>query len=202
MELNELRAKLDPVHAAFCDMYLQRDITLLTNAQIMSTVRGDLNNPGQAASRILKRSDVQDYLTASQFKVVENININLETLKKKIYDDVLTNQEKYPYFDWLPVFDEKNNITYEPHISDLNDIPVEDRCEIVMLEEAANGMYKVTLRDKIAPKDRHKALEMLVRMHGGFSDNINQNLSGAVALTSITDLFDEPENTGNIPKSE
>lgn len=202
MNHSELRAKLDPVHAAFCDMYLQRDITLLTSAQIMAAIRPDLASPGQAANRILKRSDVQDYLSACQFMVAEQVSIGIDNLKKRIYDDVLTDRERYPYLDWLPVYDDDGKITYEPHVSDVDDIPLEDRCDIVMLEESPNGMYKVTLRDKLAPKDRHKALEMLVRMHGGFSDNVNQNLSGGVTLTSITDLFDEPENTGDIPPTK
>ena len=62
-----------------------------------------------------------------------------------------------------------------------------------MLEESDNGYYAVTLVDDLLPKDRNKAYEMLIRMQGGFNDNVNLNAS----VRTVT-----PDDVNNAPDSK
>lgn len=177
MTREELRAKLDPQTASFCDLYVQRDINQLENSDIAAKIWPDIINPGQKAARVLKNTDVQAYLTSLQTDFTDAIEMGLSEIKLRLAQDVRGVQDRFPYLEWLPVRDEKDRVKFLPHILSVDDIPPEDRRYIAMLEESDNGYYAVTLVDELQPKDRNKAFEMLIRMQGGFNDNVNLNAS-------------------------
>lgn len=177
MTREELRAKLDPQIASFCDLYIQRDINQLENSDIVAKIWPDIINPGQKAARVLKNTDVQAYLTSLQTDFTDAIEMGLSEIKLRLAQDVRGVQDRFPYLEWLPVRDEKDRVKFKPHILSVDDIPPEDRRYIAMLEESDNGYYAVTLVDELQPKDRNKAFEMLIRMQGGFNDNVNLNAS-------------------------
>lgn len=177
MTREELRAKLDPQIASFCDLYIQRDINQLENSDIVAKIWPDIINPGQKAARVLKNTDVQAYLTSLQTDFTDAIEMGLSEIKLRLAQDVRGVQDRFPYLEWLPVRDEKDRVKFLPHILSVDDIPPEDRRYIAMLEESDNGYYAVTLVDELQPKDRNKAFEMLIRMQGGFNDNVNLNAS-------------------------
>lgn len=177
MTREELRAKLDPQIASFCDLYIQRDINQLENSDIVAKIWPDIINPGQKAARVLKNTDVQAYLTSLQTDFTDAIEMGLTEIRLRLAQDVRGVQDRFPYLEWLPVRDEKDRVKFLPHILSVDDIPPEDRRYIAMLEESDNGYYAVTLVDELQPKDRNKAFEMLIRMQGGFNDNVNLNAS-------------------------
>lgn len=177
MTREELRAKLDPQTAQFCDLYIQRDINQLENSDIAEKIWPGIISPGQKAARILKRSDVQTYLTALQSEFTDAVEMGLAEIRLRLAQDVRGVHDRFPYLEWLPVQDEKGRTKFMPHILSVDDIPPEDRRYIAMLEESDNGYYAVTLVDDLQPKDRNKAYEMLIRMQGGFNDNVNLNAS-------------------------
>ncbi len=177
MTREELRAKLDPQTAQFCDLYIQRDINQLENSDIAEKIWPGIISPGQKAARILKRSDVQAYLTALQSEFTDAVEMGLAEIRLRLAQDVRGVHDRFPYLEWLPVQDEKGRTKFLPHILSVDDIPPEDRRYIAMLEESDNGYYAVTLVDDLQPKDRNKAYEMLIRMQGGFNDNVNLNAS-------------------------
>lgn len=177
MTREELRAKLDPQTASFCDLYIQRDINQLENSDIAAKIWPDVNNPGQKAARVLKRTDVQAYLISLQSDFTDVVEMGLTEIRLRLAQDVRGIEDRFPYLEWLPVRDEKDRVTFKPHILSVDDIPPEDRRYIAMLEESDNGYYAVTLIDDLQPKDRNKAYEMLIRMQGGFNDNVNLNAS-------------------------
>lgn len=177
MTREELRAKLDPQTASFCDLYVQRDINQLENSDIAAKIWPDIINPGQKAARVLKNTDVQAYLTSLQTDFTDAIEMGLSEIRLRLAQDVRGVQDRFPYLEWLPVRDEKDRVKFLPHILSVDDIPPEDRRYIAMLEESDNGYYAVTLVDELQPKDRNKAFEMLIRMQGGFNDNVNLNAS-------------------------
>ena len=177
MTREELRAKLDPQIASFCDLYVQRDINQLENSDIVAKIWPDIINPGQKAARVLKNTDVQAYLTSLQTDFTDAIEMGLTEIKLRLAQDVRGVQDRFPYLEWLPVRDDKDRVKFLPHILSVDDIPPEDRRYIAMLEESDNGYYAVTLVDELQPKDRNKAFEMLIRMQGGFNDNVNLNAS-------------------------
>lgn len=177
MTREELRAKLDPQTASFCDLYVQRDINQLENSDIAAKIWPDIISPGQKAARVLKNTDVQVYLTSLQSDFTDAIEMGLSEIRLRLAQDVRGVQDRFPYLEWLPVRDEKDRVKFLPHILSVDDIPPEDRRYIAMLEESDNGYYAVTLVDELQPKDRNKAFEMLIRMQGGFNDNVNLNAS-------------------------
>lgn len=177
MTREELRAKLDPQTASFCDLYVQRDINQLENSDIAAKIWPDIISPGQKAARVLKNTDVQAYLTSLQTDFTDAIEMGLSEIRLRLAQDVRGVQDRFPYLEWLPVRDEKDRVKFLPHILSVDDIPPEDRRYIAMLEESDNGYYAVTLVDELQPKDRNKAFEMLIRMQGGFNDNVNLNAS-------------------------
>lgn len=177
MTVDELRNELDPLIAKFCDLYIQRDINSLSNSDIVSQVWPDINCPGQKAARLLKRPDVNKYLIARQTDICQSVEMGLSEIRLRLAQDVRGIEDRFPYLEWLPVRDEKDRIKFKPHILSVDDIPPEDRRYIAMLEESDNGYYAVTLVDDLQPKDRNKAYEMLIRMQGGFNDNVNLNAS-------------------------
>lgn len=177
MTREELRAKLDPQIASFCDLYIQRDINQLENSDIVAKIWPDIINPGQKAARVLKNTDVQAYLTSLQTDFTDAIEMGLTEIRLRLAQDVRGVQDRFPYLEWLPVRDDKDRVKFLPHILSVDDIPPEDRRYIAMLEESDNGYYAVTLVDELQPKDRNKAFEMLIRMQGGFNDNVNLNAS-------------------------
>lgn len=177
MSKNELRAKLDPLDAKFCDLYIQRDINNLEISDIARNIWPNMAHPAQKAARILKRPDVQAYLTALQSDFTHGVEMQLAEIRLRLAQDVRGIHDRFPYLEWLPVRDEKDRIQFKPHILSVDDIPPEDRRYIAMLEESDNGYYAVTLVDDLMPKDRNKAYEMLIRMQGGFNDNVNLNAS-------------------------
>lgn len=177
MTREELRAKLDPQTASFCDLYVQRDINQLENSDIAAKIWPDIISPGQKAARVLKNTDVQAYLTSLQSDFTDAIEMGLAEIRLRLAQDVRGVHDRFPYLEWLPVQDEKGRTKFLPHILSVDDIPPEDRRYIAMLEESDNGYYAVTLVDDLQPKDRNKAYEMLIRMQGGFNDNVNLNAS-------------------------
>lgn len=191
--LNELRAKLDPLDAKFCDLYIQRDINNLEIADIAAKLWPDMLHPAQKAARVLKRPDVQSYLTALQSDFTHGVEMQLAEIRLRLAQDVRGVHDRFPYLEWLPVRDEKGRTRFKPHILSVDDIPPEDRRYIAMLEESDNGYYAVTLVDDLLPKDRNKAYEMLIRMQGGFNDNVNLNAS----VRTVT-----PDDVTNAPDSK
>jgi len=177
MTVTELRAKLDPVVAAFCDLYVQRDINHLETADIAKAHWPHLAHPGQKAARVLKRTDVRTYLKALQSDFVDNVEMGLNEIRLRLAEDVRGINDRFPYLEWLPVTDDKGRVSFKPHVLSVDDIPSEDRRYVAMLEESPNGYYAVTLVDDLQAKDRNKAYEMLIRMQGGFNDNVNLNAS-------------------------
>jgi len=177
MTRDELRAKLDPLIAQFCDLYIQRDINMLENSEIANKIWPDIVNPGQKAARVLKRSDVQAYLISLQSDYSDAVEMGLAEIRLRLAQDVRGVTDRFPYLEWLPVQDDKGRTKFMPHVLSVDDIPPEDRRYIAMLEESDNGYYAVTLVDELQPKDRNKAFEMLIRMQGGFNDNVNLNAS-------------------------
>lgn len=193
MTREELRAKLDPKVAQFCDLYIQRDINQLENSDIVMKIWPDINNAGQKAARVLKRSDVQAYLISLQSDYSDVVEMGLAEIRLRLAQDVRGVVDRFPYLEWLPVQDEKGRTQFKPHILSVDDIPPEDRRYIAMLEESDNGYYAVTLVDELQPKDRNKAFEMLIRMQGGFNDNVNLNAS----VRSVT-----PDDVSNATDSK
>lgn len=193
MTTEELRAKLDPLDAKFCDLYIQRDINNLEIADIAAKLWPDMLHPAQKAARVLKRTDVQAYLTALQSDFTHGVEMQLAEIRLRLAQDVRGVHDRFPYLEWLPVQDEKGRTRFKPHILSVDDIPPEDRRYIAMLEESDNGYYAVTLVDDLLPKDRNKAYEMLIRMQGGFNDNVNLNAS----VRTVT-----PDDVTNAPDSK
>lgn len=193
MTTQELRAKLDPLDAKFCDLYIQRDINNLEIADIAAKLWPDMLHPAQKAARVLKRPDVQSYLTALQSDFTHGVEMQLAEIRLRLAQDVRGVHDRFPYLEWLPVQDEKGRTRFKPHILSVDDIPPEDRRYIAMLEESDNGYYAVTLVDDLLPKDRNKAYEMLIRMQGGFNDNVNLNAS----VRTVT-----PDDVNNAPDSK
>jgi len=175
MSRAELRAKLDPLVANFCDLYIQRDINNLELSTIAASCWPSIKSPAQKAARLLKRKDVQAYLTCLQSDFLDDVEMGLAEIRLRLAQDVRGILDRFPYLEWLPVRDEKDRIEFKPHVLSFDDIPMEDRRYVAMLEESDNGYYAVTLIDDLQPKDRNKAYEMLIRMQGGFNDNVNLN---------------------------
>lgn len=193
MTTQELRAKLDPLDAKFCDLYIQRDVNNLEIADIAAKLWPDMLHPAHKAARVLKRPDVQAYLTALQSDFTHGVEMQLAEIRLRLAQDVRGVHDRFPYLEWLPVQDEKGRTRFKPHILSVDDIPPEDRRYIAMLEESDNGYYAVTLVDDLLPKDRNKAYEMLIRMQGGFNDNVNLNAS----VRTVT-----PDDVNNAPDSK
>lgn len=193
MTTEELRAKLDPLDASFCDLYIQRDINNLEIADIAAKIWPKMSHPAQKAARVLKRPNVQAYLTALQSDFTHGVEMQLAEIRLRLAQDVRGVHDRFPYLEWLPVQDEKGRTRFKPHILSVDDIPPEDRRYIAMLEESDNGYYAVTLVDDLQPKDRNKAYEMLIRMQGGFNDNVNLNAS----VRTVT-----PDDVNNAPDSK
>ena len=135
MTTQELRAKLDPLDAKFCDLYIQRDINNLEIADIAAKLWPDMLHPAQKAARVLKRPDVQAYLTALQSDFTHGVEMQLAEIRLRLAQDVRGVHDRFPYLEWLPVQDEKGRTRFKPHILSVDDIPPEDRRYIAMLEE-------------------------------------------------------------------
>lgn len=194
MTIEELRAKLDPLIASFCDLYIQRDINQLDIAEIAQMFWPEINKPGQKAARLLKRPDVQTYLASLQSEFIADVEMGLEEIRLRLARDVRGVRDRFPYLEWLPTRDDKDRVHFKPHILNADDIPPEDRPFIAMLEESTeNGYYIVTFVDDLQPKDRNKAYEMLIRMQGGFNDNVNLNAN----VRTVT-----PDDVANAPDSK
>lgn len=175
MTREELRAKLDPQIAGFCDVYVQRDISNLSIGDIAAKIWPDVNNPAQKAARVLKRSDAQKYLESLQADFLVAVDMGLTEIRTRLAQEIRGIHDRFPYLEWLPVTDDKDRTTFKPHVARIEDIPSEDRRYVALIEPSDNGYYAVTLVDDLMPKDRNKAFEMLIRMNGGFNDNVNLN---------------------------
>jgi phage terminase small subunit len=124
----------------------------------------------RAAEVLLRAPKVKLYIDALHSTVAERSVLHLEALDQKLADIVMTDM-----LDCVEVgaqyTDDKGVLRTPVSIRDPSELTAAQRAAIVSMKSIDGGL-------EIKAADKLKAIEMLIKRRGGFTENTNLNITG------------------------
>lgn len=147
---------------------------------------------------MLNNGFVRDYINLFKDYMVSKTVADLELIDQQLRDIVLTDVTEILEYRTVPVYEDVfpdyNDPDYDPDMDDgepervlvgyrnipylrpLEELTPRQRSMILDVRQGKSGL-EYTFEDKM------KARDMIIRRHGGYTDNINSNLTGKVEST-------------------
>jgi hypothetical protein len=174
-EVDNLAKTLRPEHREFVRLYL--DGCTPKEAHRQAGLAGEADN-SRAAEILLKAPRVRLYIEAMERRASERSILTLEAIDAKLTDiamadlvDVIEIGESYP--------DDKGVERRDIAMKDPSAMTAGQRAAIVQAKIGADGTLDVKMVDKL------KALDMLIKRRGGYTEKTEVNHTGNVQVVAM-----------------
>lgn len=178
-ELSEIAEALNPQVLQAANLYLKGCSKLTAVARCkMLDPEATITKNRQKASCIFNRAEVKEYVQAVKEYSASAMIMDLHEIDIKLSQIARTEKTEVIHYTSIPLYDlDENGEEYligyrtKPFLVPLEELTERQRDAIKSIKQTKHGL-EVELHDPI------KAMDMLIKRKGGYTENVNTNVSG------------------------
>lgn len=179
-EISEMTEHIAPQILQACNLYLNgcSKLTAVSRCRLTAP-EATITQKRQKASTIFNRPEVKEYLQAVKEYSASATIMDLHEIDIRLSQIVRTDKTEVIQYTSIPLYDideetgEEYLIGYrtKPYLVPLEELTTRQRDAIKSIKQTKHGL-EVELHDPM------KAMDMLIKRKGGYTENVNTNVSG------------------------